>query len=298
MAQKLNRWLGALMALLALASTAVAVAEATGDGEVWRKALPNTAIRDIRPEPRLPGMYEIVMGDKVVYGDATGRYLVFGHIYDVQTNEDITQGRIDQVTTARRIPWESLPLQYALRESLAPRDAPKLAILHANDCGWCRRLYHDVKSTKDENRNITRMGHEFAVDVRFMILSPEKPTYRPENDAEYWSSSDLVMHELADHIICGGSPELNLQHAMQDGFVEKFSADLRRHNRATPGGITRKHGKDCDSRPALAAVREFAKKHGLTGTPVLISGDGRVHRGYLTPEKLMAWLNEGKDNKQ
>jgi hypothetical protein len=295
MAQKLNRWPGALMALLALASTAVAVAETTDDGEVWRKALPNTTIHDIRPEPRLPGMYEIIMGDKVVYGDATGRYLVFGRIYDVQTNEDITQGRIDQVTTARRIPWDSLPLQYALRESLAPRDAPRLAILHANDCGWCRRLYHDVKSTKDENRNITRKGHEFAVDVRFMILAPEKPTYRPEKDAEYWSSSDLVMHELADHIICGGSPELNLQNAMQEGFVEKFSADLRRHNRVAPGGITRKHGKDCDSRPALAAVREFAKKHRLAGTPVLISGDGRIRRGYLPPDELMKWLNEGKD---
>lgn len=48
---------------------------------------------------------------------------------------------------------------------------------------------------------------------------------------------------------------------------------------------------ECDSAPALAAVRNFAKAHGLTGTPlVLVSGDGRVHRGYLPPEQLMRWL--------
>lgn len=295
MAPEVNRLFAALAVLLILLPQLVA-AESEKSGEVWRKALPNTAITDIRPEPRLPGMYEIVMGDKVVYGDATGRYLVFGNIYDVQTNEDVTQNRIDQVAKVRRIPWDSLPLQYALRVSLAPRDAPKLAILHANDCSWCRRLYHDVKSAEDANHNITRMGHEFSVDVRFMILAPEEPTYRPERDAEYWSSYDRLMNGLADHIICGGSPELNLQNAMQEGFIEKFAADFRKHH-AVPGGLIRKFPKDCDSYPALAAVREFAKKHGFVGTPVLISGDGRIHRGYLPPDELIKWLNEGKNTK-
>lgn len=302
MAQKL-KLLGVLTGLVMLVGCSTQTqkpSEPEADGDVWRKALPNTAIRDIRPEPRLPGMYEIIMGDKVVYGDATGRYLVFGHIYDVQANEDVTQARIDRVASARRIPWDSLPLQYAVRESRAPADAPKLAVLHANDCGWCRRLYHDVKSAKDERGDITRKGHELSVDVRLMILAPEQPEQRSGGA----DSSDYVMHEVADNIICGRSPEENLQAVMQDGFIEKFRADLQRGS-AAPGGLARvtrpgaasPSETSCDSSDAIAAVRAFAKKHGLVGTPVLISGDGRVRRGYLPPDELLKWLNEGKENK-
>ncbi|MEJ2405373.1 MAG: glycolate oxidase subunit GlcF, partial [Candidatus Thiodiazotropha sp.] len=74
---------------------------ASGGEDVWRKALPNTAIEAIRPDPRLPGIYEIVMGDKVVYGDATGRYLMFGHLFDVRTQQDLTQQHLDHCLTCR-----------------------------------------------------------------------------------------------------------------------------------------------------------------------------------------------------
>ncbi|WP_127476687.1 disulfide isomerase DsbC N-terminal domain-containing protein [Sulfurivermis fontis] len=302
MAPKMNLRASALAGLLLVSAHAAAGDQANdSDGEVWRKALPGTKLDEIRPEPRFPGVYEIVMGDKVVYGDATGRYLLFGHIYDVKTNEDVTQQRLDAVNASARIPWDTLPLQLAVRETLAPAGAPKLAILFSTSCAWCKKLYGDVKSARDKDRNITRQGLEFQADVRFMILAPEEPAPNPG----YLASADYVQHQLADHILCGGSPELNLQTAMmEDGFLEKFRTDLvsLKH---VPGGLIRKvrpgtsqrtsipKESECDSAQALAAVRNFAKAHGLASTPTLISGDGRVHRGYLPPEKLLAWLSAG-----
>ncbi len=284
--------LGVLLAFLLSGSFATGAEElksSSGDGEIWRQALPNTAIKEIHPEPRFPGVYEIVLGDKLVYGDATGRYLMFGHLYDMRTQQDLTQQRLDSIAAVRRIPWEELPLEHVLKEDLAPRGAPKLAVLFNPQCAWCRKLYSDVRSEKDKEGEIFRKGLEFEVDVRFMILAPEKPASS--------KSPDFHAHYLADRIVCGGSPELNLQRVMQDEeFQARFQADPFEAVLSPASPLIRKPlpgmQVGCDSEPALNAVREFASKHGLSGTPVLISGDGRVHRGYLPPDQLLAWLHE------
>lgn len=282
--------IGVALAALLVVSAAVgdeSTRTAISDGNVWRSVLPNTRINEVRPEQRLPSMFEIVMGDKVVYGDASGRYLIFGHIYDVQTQQDITQQRIDEVSASRQIPWNSLPLEHALRENLAPPEAPQLAVLFSLQCPWCRKLYHDIKSEKDKDGAITRKGLEFQADVRIMLLAPDKPEPTPG----YLKTSEKFVYDMADRIVCGTVPESNLERAMADGFAERFSADMA-VSKSPPDRMWRTRG--CKSEPALEAVRKFASEHGLTGTPVLISGDGRVHRGYLPPDQLLAWLREGR----
>lgn len=259
------------------------------DGDIWRRTLPSTPIEEIRPDPRLPGMFEIVLGDKLVYGDASGRYLMFGHLYDVKTQQDLTQQRLDAIASARRIHWDELPLDHALRENLAPPGAPRLAVLLNPQCAWCRKLYDDIKSGKDKEGGLVRKGIEFETDVRLMVLAPAKPGST--------KSPDFYSHQLADRIVCGGSPELNLQRAMQDGdFQTQFRADPFEALFSPASLLVRKPlpGAEggCDSTAALDAIRGFSRKHHLSGTPVLISGDGRIHRGYLPPEQLLAWLRD------
>jgi len=205
----------------------------------------------------------------------------------VQTQQDITQQRIDEVSASRRIPWDSLPLEHAVRENLAPPEAPQLAVLFSLQCPWCRKLYDDIKSEKDKDGAITRKGLEFQADVRIMLLAPDKPEPTPG----YLKTSEKFVYDVADRIVCGTVPESNLERAMADGFAERFSADMAA-SKSPPDRMWRTRG--CKSEPALEAVRKFASEHGLTGTPVLISGDGRVHRGYLPPDQLLAWLREGR----
>ena len=103
--------------------------------------------------------------------------------------------------------------------------------------------------------------------------------------------------DQTSRIVCGGSPELNLQRVMQDEeFRARFQTDPFEAVLSPASPLIRKPlpgvQDGCDSKPALDAVREFSRKHGLSGTPVLISGDGRIHRGYLPPDQLLAWLHE------
>lgn len=64
----------------------------------WRDRLPSTPIRTVRLQPGFEtGLYEITAGNTVLYGDAQGRYLVFGHVYELSSNTDLTQQVIDSL---------------------------------------------------------------------------------------------------------------------------------------------------------------------------------------------------------
>ena len=204
----------------------------------------------------------------------------------------ISTQRLDETRDARRIPWDSIPLEHAIREGerLAPPDAPKLAVLFSPQCPWCKKLYHDIRSHENEDGTFIK-ELEFKADVRIMVLAPEKPKPAPG----YLKTPEKFSYDVADRIVCGTVPESNLERAMANGFAERFSADMAA-SKFPPDRMWRTRG--CKSEPALEAVRKFASEHGLTDahglvdTPVLISGDGRVHQGYLPPEELLAWLHK------
>lgn len=284
------------VALCTVMSVAAEGTYADDGATIWQQALPESKVRSVTPETRLPGIYEIVMGDKVVYGDPTGRFLVFGHIYDLKTQQDVTQARIDALAAAQRIPWDSLPLEHAIRESLVQSDAPKVAVLFSAECGWCRKLYDELRDSEE------------AVDIHFLIVSPTKPEWKGGPKPGAWYS-----YALADRIVCNEVPDAAIATAMSGDFQAVYRATPDKALFALDGGLpprrpfpdaanpSSRHpngrvnaSETCDGEKALTAVRAFATAHHLTGTPAFISVDGRIHRGYLPPHKLLAWLNEGK----
>ncbi len=54
-----------------------------------RAALPATDVQAVS-ESEIPGLYRFQAGDNTLYADATGRYLLVGHIYDLHTAQDVT----------------------------------------------------------------------------------------------------------------------------------------------------------------------------------------------------------------
>ena len=54
---------------------------------------------------------------------------------------------------------------------------------------------------------------------------------------------------------------------------------------------------DCVSRtsPLVDQAMAFGGAHGIQGTPTLVAPDGRVHSGYLPPDRLKAWLTQGTE---
>ena len=96
---------------------------------------PATEFRDLRATP-MTGIYEVSMGRNVAYVGSDARYFLFGHLYDMQAQKDLTAERLEQ---ARRIDFTSLPLGDAIK-TVRGDGARRLAVFSDPDCPYCKKL--------------------------------------------------------------------------------------------------------------------------------------------------------------
>jgi thiol:disulfide interchange protein DsbC len=92
-----------------------------------------------------PGVYEVSMGANLAYVDESGRYFLFGHLYDMRVQRDLTAGRKDALA---RIDFPSLPLQDAIRD-VRGNGSRTLAVFSDPDCPHCRRLETELRGVSD-----------------------------------------------------------------------------------------------------------------------------------------------------
>lgn len=84
----------------------------------------------------IPGLHEVVMGQNSAYTDTSGRYFVFGHLFDMQTQRDLTAERLEQ---QQRVAFAQLPLSDAIK-TVRGKGERVLAVFSDPDCPYCRRL--------------------------------------------------------------------------------------------------------------------------------------------------------------
>ena len=105
---------------------------------------PSTRFGEIRPTP-WPGVFEVAMGANLAYLDASGQYFLFGHLYDMKAQRDLTAERKD---TLARIDFNTLPLADAIKD-VRGRGSRALAIFSDPDCPHCRRLETELNGLSD-----------------------------------------------------------------------------------------------------------------------------------------------------
>ncbi|MFN7094813.1 MAG: disulfide isomerase DsbC N-terminal domain-containing protein, partial [Burkholderiales bacterium] len=59
------------------------------------------------------GIYEVVVGRKVFYVTADGKYLLFGNLIDPVSKKSLTEQRSQELN---KIDWNKLPLDLAIKE--------------------------------------------------------------------------------------------------------------------------------------------------------------------------------------
>jgi len=134
-----------LSAACALPAAAQSTAPApTSIAERLQALYPATRFGAVNTTP-WPGVYEVVMGANLAYVDASGQYFLFGHLYDMQTQRDLTVERKD---TLARVDFAALPLADAVKE-VRGTGARTFAIFSDPDCPYCRRLEAEIKNLSD-----------------------------------------------------------------------------------------------------------------------------------------------------
>lgn len=126
--------------LAALAAPTLALEEAPAKiADKFKAMYPNTAFKDIR-KSQLSGIYEVVMGDNIAYTDESGRYFIFGHLYDMQEQVDITAKRRQE---SRKTEFPTQLLGNALKQ-VKGDGSRLLAVFTDPDCPYCKQLEDEL----------------------------------------------------------------------------------------------------------------------------------------------------------
>lgn len=221
---------------------------------------PATQFREIAATPSA-GIYEVVMGNKVAYTDVTGRYFLFGHLFDMVTQQDLTVP-LEQALQKVRFPADRLQDAFVEVHGSGRR---KLAIFDDPDCPYCLALEDDLSKLKD------------VTIYRFMYpLESIHPRARAHSIA-IWCADD----------------RLAAWHAWMPLALSRWMRDQG----STPAGGAAKTPAPPRVEPKLVscanpidANEALAASIGISGTPALVSEDGRVLPGAASAEAIDQWL--------
>lgn len=116
---------------------------------------PGTAFSAVKPTP-IKGVYQVAMGKNLAYVSEDGRYFLFGSLYDMQTQTDLTANEREQVN---KVDWSGLPLKNAI-VTVKGNGQRKVAVFTDPDCPYCKQLAKSL----DAMDNITIYNFLFPIE--------------------------------------------------------------------------------------------------------------------------------------
>ena len=105
---------------------------------------PGAHVLDVQPSA-IPGIYELFMGDQIVYSDVAGDYLIVGNMIDTQTKENLTEARLND---HGKIDFKTLPLNEAIKV-VKGNGSRSFAVFSDPDCPYCQQLEKTLLSVTD-----------------------------------------------------------------------------------------------------------------------------------------------------
>lgn len=99
-----------------------------------------TQVNEVHLSP-IAGIYEVVMGKNIAYTDDAVRFVIFGHVFDMLTQQDMTADRLAQLN---KIDWTQLPLANAIK-TIKGNGKRQLAVFSDPDCPYCKSLEENLE---------------------------------------------------------------------------------------------------------------------------------------------------------
>lgn len=177
--------------------------------EALAKRFPNVTIDKLQ-QTDIPGLYQLVAGNQVVYTDASGRYMIEGDLVDMDTGKnhteiakaDIRLKALAQLSDADMVVYEPEKVKYTIN------------VVTDIYCPYCRKLHEEMDQYLDN-----------GIKVRYIMLP-----LKGKKDVEVTVS-----------VLCADDRNLALDIAKAGGEVEKKTCPnpLARHRQvARQLGVT------------------------------------------------------------
>lgn len=118
-----------------------------------KQLYPATQFKSIEPTP-MKGVYQVVMGQNVAYVDETGRYFMFGHVFDMATQTDLTENVLTEVSRVKFDELLSKSGNQVLRFG-NPNAKPSLIVFSDPNCGFCKQFERELKTLVEKRTDLS-----------------------------------------------------------------------------------------------------------------------------------------------
>lgn len=150
----LKQKLPALLALALMLPFAAQAQEASIRKNLGERIPGLTQIDEITKTP-MPGLFEVRIGNELIYTDAEGNFLIQGSLLDTRNKKNLTDERIEKLTA---IDFKDLPLKSAFT-IVRGNGKRQLAVFEDPNCGYCKRFEKDMQKVD----NVT--VHMFLIPI-------------------------------------------------------------------------------------------------------------------------------------
>ncbi|MES2832486.1 MAG: DsbC family protein [Pseudomonadota bacterium] len=158
-----------------LSAASMAQAETAAEKAVRDRIAPNLGddakITSVVQTP-YGGLFEVRIGNQIVYTDQKAQYLFVGRILDSTTMLDYTKQRLESINTVK---FSDLPLDLALK-TVKGNGKRVIAVFEDPNCSYCKKF----RQTLQEIDNVT------VYTFMYNILSPDSVT----KSRDIWCSAD------------------------------------------------------------------------------------------------------------
>ena len=118
------------------------------------------------------GVWEVRVGNEILYTDSEGNYLIQGSLIDTKQKRNLTEERVEKLSA---IDFDALPVKDAFTV-VRGNGKRKLAVFEDPNCGYCKRFERDLQKVD----NITI----------HMFLYPILGGDSPDKSRNIWCSRD------------------------------------------------------------------------------------------------------------
>ena len=139
--------------------------------ELQKKLGSNVKVKSVSPAP-ISGLYEVIIGNEIVYTDASGKYLIQGEVVELATGKNITEQRQADLN---RIKWSDLTPANAIK-NVRGNGSRQLAVFSDPNCGYCKRL----------EKSLQQLDNVTIYTYLIPILSPDSA----QKSKQIWCSAD------------------------------------------------------------------------------------------------------------
>ena len=132
--------LAAVLAAVAVTAPLAQAQEATIRKNLGERIPQLQKIDEVSRTP-MNGLWEVRMGNEILYTDSEGNFLIQGSLIDARNKRNLTEERVEKLSA---IDFDALPVKDAFT-IVRGNGKRKLAVFEDPNCGYCKRFERDLQ---------------------------------------------------------------------------------------------------------------------------------------------------------